>query len=1145
MTASRIFVQSTDRDRRAGGYFGSAVTGIEGRDGEEAFAQALDGPSGILRSIRGTDESVRRIPGDRARAASHKPALRSGEAEIRIASRSTDRRVATGRREVAFIDQSVDGWEALARGVSDRARVVLLDEGQDGLSQIAAWAVGRPGHDAVHILCHATPGVLRLGCVRLDRAALAVRADEIRRLGQLLKADGDILLYGCELAKGPAGAAWLDAFADLAEANVAASVTLTGAAHLGGDFTLAARIGSVTTPGFAIPAFRGVLAPSPGYSSAMGYVGESTVTILFDLPLDEAHPPLPNAFNVQVNGTTVGISGVSVDGAATTVTLTLGSFILVAGDIVDFTYTDPTVGNDVDAIQGTAGSDVADFNHSTVVAISRPVAPAFVGAAVTGTSLVLTYDTALDAAHAPAAGAFTVTVGGNAVSVTGVAVDGPGKTVTLTLAQAVSQGQAVTVAYADPTGGDDASALQGTSGTDAASLPATGVTNLTGQPASQRFVFSANDGATGAELWVTDGTEAGTTRLKDINPGGNGSGAANFTALGNGKAVFSASDTAGNELWVTDGTAAGTSRVKDIYAGATSSGPANFTALGNGQTVFSANDGATGSELWVTDGTADGTTRVKDINPGAGGSTPLAFTALGNGKAVFRAADASTGAELWVTNGTEAGTSRVKDINPGVTGSGLAGFMALGNGKVLFSASDGTAGNELWVTDGTETGTSRVKDIVAGTTGSNPTGFTALGNGKAVFSANDVTMGYELWVTDGTEAGTTRVKDIRAGTGSSLPSNFMTLGNGKVLFRADDGTTGGELWVTDGTEAGTSRVKDIYAGAISSGAAIFTALGNGKAVFNANDGITGSELWVTDGTEAGTSRVKDINSGANGSAPVRFTALGNGKALFSADDGTAGPELWVTDGTEAGTTRLKDINPGTTGSAPSIAVAVTAPADTTPPVISAVSIPNQPMKAGDTVTATITVASDSDTYTLGAGSTVAGFALGNLTRVNATTYTAGFTVAAGQDVAAGADLPVNLVLTDTAGNSSAAYTTAIVQGQDGIDATPPSHVSAAVTGASLVLTYSEALDAAHAPAANAFTVTVGGSAVSVTGVAVDGLAKTVTLTLAQAVQHGQAVTVAYADPSGWATSSRSTPPPTRRASRWRPARTWRRAATCR
>ncbi|WP_410823541.1 ELWxxDGT repeat protein [Methylobacterium oryzisoli] len=1121
------------------------MTGIEGRDGEEAFAQALDGPSGILRSIRGTDESVRRIPGDRARAASHKPALRSGEAEIRIASRSTDRRVATGRREVAFIDQSVDGWEALARGVSDRARVVLLDEGQDGLSQIAAWAVGRPGHDAVHILCHATPGVLRLGCVRLDRAALAVRADEIRRLGQLLKADGDILLYGCELAKGPAGAAWLDAFADLAEANVAASVTLTGAAHLGGDFTLAARIGSVTTPGFAIPAFRGVLAPSPGYSSAMGYVGESTVTILFDLPLDEAHPPLPNAFNVQVNGTTVGISGVSVDGAATTVTLTLGSFILVAGDIVDFTYTDPTVGNDVDAIQGTAGSDVADFNHSTVVAISRPVAPAFVGAAVTGTSLVLTYDTALDAAHAPAAGAFTVTVGGNAVSVTGVAVDGPGKTVTLTLAQAVSQGQAVTVAYADPTGGDDASALQGTSGTDAASLPATGVTNLTGQPASQRFVFSANDGATGAELWVTDGTEAGTTRLKDINPGGNGSGAANFTALGNGKAVFSASDTAGNELWVTDGTAAGTSRVKDIYAGATSSGPANFTALGNGQTVFSANDGATGSELWVTDGTADGTTRVKDINPGAGGSTPLAFTALGNGKAVFRAADASTGAELWVTNGTEAGTSRVKDINPGVTGSGLAGFMALGNGKVLFSASDGTAGNELWVTDGTETGTSRVKDIVAGTTGSNPTGFTALGNGKAVFSANDVTMGYELWVTDGTEAGTTRVKDIRAGTGSSLPSNFMTLGNGKVLFRADDGTTGGELWVTDGTEAGTSRVKDIYAGAISSGAAIFTALGNGKAVFNANDGITGSELWVTDGTEAGTSRVKDINSGANGSAPVRFTALGNGKALFSADDGTAGPELWVTDGTEAGTTRLKDINPGTTGSAPSIAVAVTAPADTTPPVISAVSIPNQPMKAGDTVTATITVASDSDTYTLGAGSTVAGFALGNLTRVNATTYTAGFTVAAGQDVAAGADLPVNLVLTDTAGNSSAAYTTAIVQGQDGIDATPPSHVSAAVTGASLVLTYSEALDAAHAPAANAFTVTVGGSAVSVTGVAVDGLAKTVTLTLAQAVQHGQAVTVAYADPSGWATSSRSTPPPTRRASRWRPARTWRRAATCR
>lgn len=38
--------------------------------------------------------------------------------------------------------------------------------------------------------------------------------------------------------------------------------------------------------------------------------------------------------------------------------------------------------------------------------------------------------------------------------------------------------------------------------------------------------------------------------------------------------------------------------------------------------------------------------------------------------------------------------------------------------------------------------------------------------------------------------------------------------------------------------------------------------------------------------------------------------------------------------------------------------------DTTAPVISNVSIPNTPMKVGDVVTATITVANDIDTLTL-------------------------------------------------------------------------------------------------------------------------------------------------------------------------------------
>ena len=78
------------------------------------------------------------------------------------------------------------------------------------------------------------------------------------------------------------------------------------------------------------------------------------------------------------------------------------------------------------------------------------------------------------------------------------------------------------------------------------------------------------------------------------------------------------------------------------------------------------------------------------------------------------------------------------------------------------------------------------------------------------------------------------------------------------------------------------------------------------------------------------------------------------------------------------------------------------------------------------------------------------------------------------------------------------------------DTTAPGLATAAVDGATLVLTFDEALDPDSPPAAGAFTVTVAGSARTVSGAALSG--RTVTLTLASAVTHDQAVTVSYTVP---------------------------------
>ncbi|HEV7764331.1 MAG TPA: hypothetical protein VGQ76_04970 [Thermoanaerobaculia bacterium] len=119
--------------------------------------------------------------------------------------------------------------------------------------------------------------------------------------------------------------------------------------------------------------------------------------------------------------------------------------------------------------------------------------------------------------------------------------------------------------------------------------------------------FSATTMTTGAELFRTNGT---TVQLvKDLTPGTSGSTPYGFVDLGNGTFVFSAtSETYGRELWLSDGTAAGTSMVLDLRSGPDGSTNGPMVALG-GKAFFLAEMPAN-RDLWVTDGTAAGTQQL-------------------------------------------------------------------------------------------------------------------------------------------------------------------------------------------------------------------------------------------------------------------------------------------------------------------------------------------------------------------------------------------------------------------------------------------------------------------------------------------------------------------------------------------------------
>ncbi|WP_428666253.1 ELWxxDGT repeat protein [Runella sp.] len=480
--------------------------------------------------------------------------------------------------------------------------------------------------------------------------------------------------------------------------------------------------------------------------------------------------------------------------------------------------------------------------------------------------------------------------------------------------------------------------------------------------AGTTLYFFANDSINGRELWKTNGTLAGTTLVKNITASTASTYFETGTtfAVGN-KIAFMAGSTPNEitEMWLSDGTNAGTVMVKNLNPSLTIEQARTVPVVLGAGVFFTAYNSVSGHELYRTDGTLANTLLVKDLNTEAVNSSvnPFGRVVHWNNKTFFTADDGKSGNELWMTDSARVTTILYRDFTKNRSESvaqslGATWFSTYFNNFTVYKNSLYwmVNGRYLWKTDSTNSPV-KVFDTFSPTaqkvlfaTLNNDLYFLSNGlyksdgndfkkvthkiagiparnysdadssvkmiayNGFLYFSARGYdTKGDELWRTNGTDSSTALVKDINPGVSSSSPYGFVVYHN-KLYFIAKTDSLGHELWQSDGTAAGTKLVKDINVG-------VGSGLGNGlhfeesygtlvvykdKLYFRATNTANGTELWQSDGTSAGTVLAKDIVSGAGSSNPFSLVPLNN-KLYFIANN-----QLWRSDGTAAGTQPVKN-----------------------------------------------------------------------------------------------------------------------------------------------------------------------------------------------------------------------------------------------
>lgn len=310
--------------------------------------------------------------------------------------------------------------------------------------------------------------------------------------------------------------------------------------------------------------------------------------------------------------------------------------------------------------------------------------------------------------------------------------------------------------------------------------------------APNRLVILTSD-VSDSQLWFSDGTPGSATLIMD---------GLNILASEKGAAgVFLSRDdgTQGYELWVTDGTIAGTQPVSDLLPGPDGSHPSRFLTIGS-NTFFLARDADGIQNLWRTDGTAEGTFPLTLFDTEL--AAPIKQMIPAGDRLLFVVEFVENHDVIWTSDGTFFGTRPTEAVFSPPVGEFQILRLETSQGAIYVLRLEADAEYnlrraQLWKLTPDLTQLSLLAELPTALFTSAETEFpyeTAGLKGHLFFTWSDRQTGQELWHSDGTPAGTGPVTDLYADAFDSAPA-ALTPFQDRLLFSAITPAYGREPWM--------------------------------------------------------------------------------------------------------------------------------------------------------------------------------------------------------------------------------------------------------------------------------------------------------------------------------------------------------------